>query len=37
MLRKQDFYETEIWPRWLAEFRQSPFREYPGSGRTKHM
>ena len=26
MLRKQDFYETEIWPRWLAEFRESPYR-----------
>ena len=26
MLRKQNFYETEIWPRWLAEFRESPYR-----------
>ena len=26
MLKKQDFYETEIWPRWLAEFRESPNR-----------
>ena len=25
MLRKQNFYETEIWPRWLDEFRQSPY------------
>ncbi len=26
MLRKHDFYETEIWPHWLDEFRQSPDR-----------
>ena len=26
MLCKQEFYETEVWPRWLDEFKQSPSR-----------
>ncbi len=25
-MRKHNFYETEVWPHWLDEFRQSPAR-----------
>ena len=26
MLRKHNFYETEVWPEWFDEFQQSPDR-----------